>query len=65
MSQVGVINQAIRNAYEQLDTMPEPKPVNTGLLARSDKKEPEEKMNDAVRLLKMVREKTNGKHKAR
>ena len=38
MSQVGLINQAIRNAYEQLETMPEPKPVSTGLLSRSDKK---------------------------
>ena len=64
MSQVGLINQAIPNAYEQLETMPEPKPVSTGLLARSDKKESKMPMNDAVRLLKMVKEKTNGKYKA-
>ena len=46
MTQVGKINQAIQNTYEALEKMPEPKPVNTGLLSRTEKKQPEEKIND-------------------
>tara|TARA_R100001480_G_scaffold149740_1_gene149832 strand:+ start:22 stop:213 length:192 start_codon:yes stop_codon:yes gene_type:complete len=60
MTQVGKINQAIQNAYEALEKMPEPKPVNTGLLSRTEKKQPEEKVNDAVRLLRLVKGRTNG-----
>ncbi len=63
MTQVGQINQAIQNAYEQLEDMPEPKPESTGLLARTEKKQPETKINDAVRLLKLMKEKTHGRNK--
>jgi len=65
MTQVGQITQAIRNAYEALDIIPEPKPVSTGLLARTEKESPKEKVNDAVRLLKLVKDKTHGRHKTR
>ena len=65
MTQIGQINQAIQNAYAQLEDMPEPKPetVSTGLLARTEKKQPETKINDAVRLLKLMKEKTHGRNK--
>ena len=43
--------------------MPEPKPESTGLLARTEKKQPETKINDAVRLLKLMKEKTHGRNK--
>tara|TARA_Y100000114_G_C11607428_1_gene253429 strand:- start:453 stop:644 length:192 start_codon:yes stop_codon:yes gene_type:complete len=61
MTQIGQINQAIQNAYEALENMPVEKPTSTGLLARTEQKKPERKMNDAVRLLKLVKDKTNGK----
>jgi|TARA_E500000318_G_scaffold22539_2_gene22962 hypothetical protein len=64
MTQVGQIRNAIQNAYTVLDTMPEPKPQSTGLLTRTEQKQPEKKMNDAVRLLKLARDKTNGRYKA-
>ena len=60
MTQVGQINQAIQNAYEELENMPVEKPVSTGLLTRTEKKEDKPKMNDSVRLLKLVKDKTNG-----
>ena len=60
MTQVGQINQAIQNAYEQLENMPVEKPVSTGLLTRTEKKEDKPKLNDAVRLLKIVKDKING-----
>jgi len=60
MTQVGQINQAIQNAYEQLENMPVEKPVSTGLLTRTEKKEDKPKVNDAVRLLKIVKDKING-----
>ena len=60
MTQVGKINQAIQNTYEALEKMPEPKPVTTGLLSRTEKKQPEEKVNDAIRLLRLVKGRTNG-----
>ena len=63
MTQVGQINQAKQNAYAQLEDMPEPKPESTGLLARTEKKQPETKINDAVRLLKLMKEKTHGRNK--
>ena len=54
MTQVGQINQAIQNAYEELENMPREKPVSTGLLTRTEKKEDlKTKINDAVRLLKI------------
>ena len=59
MTQVGQINQAIQNAYEELENMPVEKPVSTGLLTRTEKKEDKPKVNDAVRLLKMVKDKIN------
>ena len=43
--------------------LPEPKPESTGLLARTEKKQPETKINDAVRLLKLMKEKTHGRNK--
>ena len=60
MTQIGQINQAIQNAYEELENMPVEKPVSTGLLTRTEKKEDKPKMNDSVRLLKLVKDKTNG-----
>ena len=60
MTQVGQINQAIQNAYEELENMPVEKPVSTGLLTRTEKKEDKPKINDAVRLLKIVKDKING-----
>ena len=60
MTQVGQINQAIQNAYEQLENIPVEKPVSTGLLTRTEKKEDKPQMNDAVRLLKLVKDKVNG-----
>ena len=60
MTQVGQINQAIQNAYEELENMPVEKPVSTGLLTRTEKKEDKPKLNDAVRLLKIVKDKING-----
>ena len=60
MTQIGQINQAIQNAYEQLENMPVEKPVSTGLLTRTEKKEDKPKVNDAVRLLKIVKDKING-----
>ena len=60
MTQVGQINQAIQNAYEQLENMPVEKPISTGLLTRTEKKEDKPKINDAVRLLKIVKDKING-----
>ena len=60
MTQIGQINQAIQNAYEQLENMPVEKPVSTGLLTRTEKKEDKPQMNDAVRLLKLVKDKVNG-----
>jgi hypothetical protein len=60
MTQVGQINQAIQNAYEELENMPVEKPVSTGLLTRTEKKEDKPKVNDAVRLLKIVKDKING-----
>ena len=60
MTQVGQINQAIQNAYEELENMPVEKPVSTGLLTRTEKKEDKPQMNDAVRLLKLVKDKVNG-----
>lgn len=60
MTQVGKINQAIQNTYEALEKMPEPKPVTVGLLSRTEKKQPEEKVNDAIRLLRLVKGRTNG-----
>ena len=60
MTQVGQINQAIQNAYEQLENMPVEKPVSTGLLTRTEKKEDKPQINDAVRLLKLVKDKVNG-----
>lgn len=59
MTQVGQINQAIQNAYEELENMPVEKPVSTGLLTRTEKKEDKPKVNDAVRLLKIVKDKIN------
>tara|TARA_R100000329_G_scaffold140914_1_gene123421 strand:- start:227 stop:418 length:192 start_codon:yes stop_codon:yes gene_type:complete len=59
MTQVGQINQAIKNAYEELENMPVEKPVSTGLLTRTEKKEDKPKVNDAVRLLKIVKDKIN------
>ena len=59
MTQVGQINQAIQNAYEELENMPVEKPVSTGLLTRTEKKEDKPKMNDSVRLLKLVKDKIN------
>ena len=59
MTQVGQINQAIQNAYEELENMPVEKPVSTGLLTRTEKKEDKTKVNDAVRLLKIVKDKIN------
>ena len=60
MTQIGQINQAIQNAYKQLENMPVEKPVSTGLLTRTEKKEDKPKLNDAVRLLKIVKDKING-----
>ena len=60
MTQIGQINQAIQNAYEELENMPVENPVSTGLLTRTEKKEDKPKMNDSVRLLKLVKDKTNG-----
>jgi hypothetical protein len=60
MTQIGQINQAIQNAYEELENMPVEKPVSTGLLTRTEKKEDKPQMNDAVRLLKLVKDKVNG-----
>ena len=60
MTQVGQINQAIQNAYEELENMPVEKPVSTGLLTRTEKKEDKPQINDAVRLLKLVKDKVNG-----
>ena len=60
MTQIGQINQAIQNAYEELENMPVEKPVSTGLLTRTKKKEDKPKVNDAVRLLKIVKDKVNG-----
>ena len=60
MTQIGQINQAIQNAYKQLENMPVEKPVSTGLLTRTEKKEDKPKVNDAVRLLKIVKDKING-----
>ena len=60
MTQIGQINQAIQNAYEELENMPVEKPVSTGLLSRTEKKEDKPKVNDAVRLLKIVKDKING-----
>jgi hypothetical protein len=60
MTQIGQINQAIQNAYEELENMPVEKPVSTGLLTRTEKKEDKPKVNDAVRLLKIVKDKING-----
>ena len=60
MTQIGQINQAIQNAYEELENMPVEKPVSTGLLTRTEKKEDKPKGNDAVRLLKIVKDKVNG-----
>tara|TARA_A100001391_G_C5081418_1_gene280057 strand:- start:5846 stop:6043 length:198 start_codon:yes stop_codon:yes gene_type:complete len=60
MTQIGQINQAIQNAYEQLENMPVEKPVSTGLLTRTEKKEDKPQINDAVRLLKLVKDKVNG-----
>ena len=60
MTQIGQINQAIQNAYKQLENMPVEKPVSTGLLTRTEKKEDKPKLNDAVRLLKIVKDKVNG-----
>ena len=60
MTQIGQINQAIQNAYEELENMPVEKPVSTGLLTRTEKKEDKPKLNDAVRLLKIVKDKVNG-----
>ena len=37
MTQIGQINQAIQNAYKQLENMPVEKPVSTGLLTRTEK----------------------------
>ena len=59
MTQIGQINQAIQNAYEELENMPVEKPVSTGLLTRTEKKEDKPKINDAVRLLKIVKDKIN------
>jgi len=59
MTQIGQINQAIQNAYEELENMPVEKPVSTGLLTRTEKKEDKPKVNDAVRLLKIVKDKIN------
>ena len=59
MTQVGQINQAIQNAYEELENMPVEKPVSTGLLTRTEKKEDKPKVNDAVRLLIIVKDKIN------
>ena len=60
MTQIGQINQAIQNAYEELENMPVEKPVSTGLLTRTEKKEDKPQINDAVRLLKLVKDKING-----
>tara|TARA_B100000424_G_C22701378_1_gene382481 strand:- start:266 stop:463 length:198 start_codon:yes stop_codon:yes gene_type:complete len=60
MTQIGQINQAIQNAYEELENMPVEKPISTGLLTRTEKKEDKPKINDAVRLLKIVKDKING-----
>ena len=60
MTQVGQINQAIQNAYGELENMPVEKPAPTGLLMRTEKKESKPEMNDAVRLLKLVKDKING-----
>ena len=60
MTKIGQINQAIQNAYEQLENMPVEKPVSTGLLTRTEKKEDKPQINDAVRLLKLVKDKVNG-----
>ena len=60
MTQIGQINQAIQNAYEELENMPVEKPVSTGLLTRTEKKEDKPKVNDAVRLLKIVKDKVKG-----
>tara|TARA_R100000315_G_C5196444_1_gene115052 strand:+ start:728 stop:925 length:198 start_codon:yes stop_codon:yes gene_type:complete len=60
MTQIGQINQAIQNAYEELENMPVEKPVSTGLLTRTEKKEDKPQINDAVRLLKLVKDKVNG-----
>ena len=60
MTQIGQINQAIQNAYKQLENMPVEKPVSTGLLTRTEKKEDKPQINDAVRLLKLVKDKING-----
>ena len=60
MTQIGQINQAIQNAYEELENMPVEKPVSTGLLTRTEKKEDQPKVNDAVRLLKIVKAKIHG-----
>jgi hypothetical protein len=42
------------------ENMPVEKPVSTGLLTRTEKKEDKPQMNDAVRLLKLVKDKVNG-----
>ena len=60
MTQIGQINQAIQNAYKQLENMPVEKPVSTGLLTRTEKKEDKPQINDAVRLLNLVKDKVNG-----
>ena len=60
MTQIGQINQAIQNAYEELENMPVEKPVSTGLLTRTEKKEDKPQINDSVRLLKLVKDKVNG-----
>lgn len=60
MTQIGQINQAIQNAYEELENMPVEKPASTGLLARTEQKDSKPEINDAVRLLKLVKDKTNG-----
>ena len=60
MTQVGQINQAIRNAYEALRKYEvDTKPKTTGLLTRTEKpKEKEDsKENDSVRLLRMIKSK--------
>ena len=59
MTQIGQINQAIQNAYEELENMPVEKPASTGMLTRTEKKEDKPKVNDAVRLLKIVKDKIN------
>ena len=61
MTQVGQINGAVRNAFDELKNTPEVdnKPKTTGLLTRTEKpKDKEEsKENDSVRLLRMIKSK--------